>query len=76
MLFACCSANCLPTVCPFCHCYSDYVSEVQEKFVPTMLAGYKLWIPAHVVNFALVPNRQVDRGHFGWHVRLGLPPWR
>jgi hypothetical protein len=27
--------------------------------VPTLLAGYKLWIPAHIVNFALVPNRQV-----------------
>jgi hypothetical protein len=36
----------------------DYVSELREKFVPTMLAGYKLWIPAHIINFAFVPNRQ------------------
>ncbi|PSC74754.1 Calmodulin [Micractinium conductrix] len=36
----------------------DYFSEVQEKLVPTLLAGYRLWIPAHVINFALVPNRQ------------------
>jgi hypothetical protein len=26
--------------------------------VPTLMAGFKLWIPAHIVNFALVPTRQ------------------
>lgn len=37
----------------------EYVPELQQKYVPTLLAGYQLWIPAHIVNFALVPNRQV-----------------
>ncbi|KAL4431310.1 hypothetical protein ABPG75_006566 [Micractinium tetrahymenae] len=36
----------------------EYFPELQEKYVPTLLAGYRLWIPAHIVNFALVPNRQ------------------
>lgn len=36
----------------------EYVPELQQKYVPTLLAGYQLWIPAHIVNFALVPNRQ------------------
>lgn len=31
---------------------------MRDKYVPTLLAGYKLWIPAHIVNFAMVPNRQ------------------
>ncbi len=44
----------------------EYVPEMQQKYVPTLLAGYRLWIPAHIVNFALVPNRQVGpRRPFG-----------
>ena len=52
---------------------SEYESELREKLVPTLLAGYKLWIPAHIVNFALVPNRQVGGwvGGGGW-VLAGL----
>ncbi|KAI7837431.1 hypothetical protein COHA_008743 [Chlorella ohadii] len=37
---------------------SEYVPEIQAKFADTMVAGWKLWIPAHVINFAFVPNRQ------------------
>jgi hypothetical protein len=37
---------------------SEYVPEIQAKYADTMVAGWKLWIPAHVINFAFVPNRQ------------------
>lgn len=47
----------LASTLPLPRC-SHYTSEVQEKFVPTLMAGFKLWIPAHIVNFALVPTRQ------------------
>ena len=36
---------------------SDYVQELEDKFVPTMKANYCLWPLAHVINFALVPTR-------------------
>jgi Mpv17 / PMP22 family len=42
-----CSAEEAGTHCT-CH-------RVQDKFVPTMAASYKLWPAAHLVNFALVP---------------------
>jgi hypothetical protein len=31
---------------------------VQAKVWPTVAAGWKLWIPAHVVNFGFVPPSQ------------------
>ncbi|PRW61349.1 hexose phosphate transport isoform A [Chlorella sorokiniana] len=37
---------------------SECVPEIQAKYADTMVAGWKLWIPAHVINFAFVPNRQ------------------
>jgi protein Mpv17 len=36
----------------------ELVRELHDKFVPTMLAGYKLWPAAHVINFAFVPTSQ------------------
>lgn len=31
-------------------------AELKEKYVPTLVAGWKLWPAAHVINFAFVPN--------------------
>eukprot|EP00887_Chlorella_sp_A99_P008154 scaffold12.g8154.t1 len=32
--------------------------ELADKFVPTMVANYKLWPAAHIINFAFVPPSQ------------------
>lgn len=37
---------------------SDYPQELADKFVPTMVANYKLWPAAHIINFAFVPPSQ------------------
>ena len=34
------------------------MKEVKDKFAPTLIAGYKLWPAAHLINFALVPPNQ------------------
>lgn len=34
------------------------ISTIQEKFWPTLTAGYAVWIPAHIVNYSLVPLQQ------------------
>ena len=31
---------------------------VQEKLLPTVTTGWKLWIPAHAINFGFVPPSQ------------------
>lgn len=36
----------------------EFVEEVKDKFAPTLIAGYKLWPAAHLINFALVPPNQ------------------
>lgn len=36
---------------------SHYPAEVQEKFLPTLKAGWSLWPIAHAVNFAFVPTQ-------------------
>jgi protein Mpv17 len=35
----------------------EYASELKQKYVPTLQAGYQLWIPAHMVNFMFVPSQ-------------------
>ena len=34
------------------------MSSVQEKLLPTVTTGWKLWIPAHAINFGFVPPSQ------------------
>lgn len=36
---------------------SEFVGEMQAKYVPTLIAGWKLWPAAHVVNFLFIPNQ-------------------
>lgn len=36
---------------------SEYISELQQKYVPTLIAGWKLWPAAHVINFAFIPTQ-------------------
>lgn len=31
---------------------------VQEKLLPTVATGWKLWIPAHAINFGFIPPSQ------------------
>ena len=33
-------------------------SIVQEKLLPTVATGWKLWIPAHAINFGFIPPSQ------------------
>jgi hypothetical protein len=35
----------------------DFFREVESKYIPTLKAGWSLWVPAHVLNFALVPTK-------------------
>lgn len=35
-----------------------FLSAEQEKVIPTVVAGWKLWIPAHAINFGFVPSSQ------------------
>eukprot|EP00889_Picochlorum_renovo_P005286 jgi/Picre1/32316/NNA_007662.t1 len=36
---------------------SEFIGEMQAKYVPTLVAGWKLWPAAHVVNFLFIPNQ-------------------
>jgi protein Mpv17 len=36
----------------------DFIPELKQKWVPTVMAGYKLWPAAHVINFLFVPTQQ------------------
>lgn len=36
----------------------DCIKEVKQKWGPTTYASWKLWIPAHIFNFAVVPTQQ------------------
>lgn len=36
----------------------EFFKELDQKFVPTMVANYKLWPAAHIFNFAFVPPNQ------------------
>lgn len=33
-------------------------STIEEKLLPTVTTGWKLWIPAHAINFGFVPPSQ------------------
>jgi len=35
----------------------EYREEIRQKYVPTLLAGWQLWVPAHVVNFLFVATQ-------------------
>jgi protein Mpv17 len=35
----------------------EYTSELKSKYIPTLKAGYRLWIPAHMINFMFIPSR-------------------
>ena len=35
-----------------------FPSIVQEKLLPTVATGWKLWIPAHAINFGFIPPSQ------------------
>lgn len=38
---------------------SDKISQtLNDKFWPTLLAGYAVWPLAHVINFRFIPNSQ------------------
>ena len=53
---------------------------VQDKFVPTLLAGYAIWVPFNLLSFRLIPQvRVVDdsRGggqHSGTSAGAGATP--
>ena len=36
----------------------DLTLDVQAKLFDTIQTGWKLWVPAHIVNFAAVPSSQ------------------
>ncbi len=36
----------------------DARAPAQEKLLPTVVAGWQLWVPAHAVNFGFVPSSQ------------------
>ena len=65
-------------------CTYGYVSPgacwVQDKFVPTLLAGYAIWVPFNLLSFRLIPQvRVVDdsRGggqHSGTSAGAGATP--
>ncbi len=38
--------------------FVDSFSFMQEKLLPTVTTGWKLWIPAHAINFGFVPPSQ------------------
>ena len=33
----------------------NFVEDLKAKYVPTMIANYKLWPAANVINFMIVP---------------------
>lgn len=35
----------------------EYRQELEQKYVPTLLAGYQLWIPAHLINFMFIASQ-------------------
>lgn len=39
-------------------CAVQAVSEMKEKFRPTLMANYVLWPAANLINFAFVPPSQ------------------
>jgi protein Mpv17 len=36
---------------------SEYRRELDQKLVSTVLAGWQLWVPAHLVNFMFIPSQ-------------------
>lgn len=37
--------------------YREIWPELKAKYVPTLIAGWKLWPLAHFINFAFIPNQ-------------------
>ena len=35
----------------------EYAMEVRQKYVPTLLAGWQLWVPAHMINFLFIASQ-------------------
>mmetsp|Transcript_12299 Transcript_12299/g.21005 ORF Transcript_12299/g.21005 Transcript_12299/m.21005 type:complete len:193 (-) Transcript_12299:177-755(-) len=38
--------------------FDEIKPEIETKLIPTLKVNYMTWIPAHIVNFALVPSSQ------------------